>query len=244
MGNGKIRKSGRGERTAARAKTRSRIGPRAASRARIEARILAAAEKIFAATGFEGATTGAIAKAAGLPKANLHYYFKTKAELYARLLADILAMWLATADRIDANGDPAEALAHYIREKIALARRRPLASRVFANEIIHGAPRLKGFLARDLKAWVETKARFIRAWIAAGRMRAIDPAHLFFAIWAATQTYADFAAQIAAILGRSRLNAADYRLAADQLTTIFLTGLGLDSGVQPVRKGKRRHNTG
>lgn len=219
-------------------------GLRAASRARIEARILAAAEKIFAATGFQGATTGAIAKAAGIPKANLHYYFKTKAELYRRVLADTLALWLATADRIAADRDPAEALDHYIRAKIDLARRRPFASRVFANEILHGAPHLKDFLACDLKAWVAVKGKAIRHWIAKGRMAAIDPAHLFFAIWASTQTYADFAAQIAAILGRSRLNAADYRLAADQLTAIFLTGLGLDSGVQPARKGKRRRNTG
>src|SRR5690242_9006825 len=57
-------------------------GIRQISRASIEARILAAAESVFAETGFSGATTAEIAKRAGVPKANLHYYFKTKTDLY------------------------------------------------------------------------------------------------------------------------------------------------------------------
>jgi len=204
-------------------------GIRQISRASIEARILAAAESVFAETGFSGATTAEIAKRAGVPKANLHYYFKTKTDLYRQVLQGILELWLGTGDLIKPESDPAEALNHYIAAKIELAQQRPLASRVFANEIIHGAPEIGDFLQEELRDWVDRKARVIDGWIAAGKMRRIDPRHLFFMIWANTQTYADFAVQIAAVLGRETLAPEDYQLAARQVSEIILTGCGLNA---------------
>lgn len=202
-------------------------GIRARARARIEANIRRAAEEVFAEMGFEGASTSLIAKRAGLPKANLHYYFKTKNDLYQFVLRDIIELWLNTAQEIQPDGDPATALAHYIGQKIDLARDRPIASRVFANEVLHGAPRFDEFMRRDLKEWVERKAAIIEGWVAQGRMDAVDPKHLFFMIWATTQTYADFTVQIAAVLGRRDLTESDYRLASDQITRIILKGCGL-----------------
>src|SRR5260221_248924 len=113
------------------------------------ARILDAAERVFAENGFAGATMAQIAAAAGLPKANLHYYFGTKEALYRALLEDILALWLDAADAIVPERDPAEALGHYIRAKMAHSQSRPFASKVFANEVLHGAPHLKGYLALE-----------------------------------------------------------------------------------------------
>jgi TetR/AcrR family transcriptional regulator len=205
----------------------SNVGIRARSRARIEASIRKAAEEVFAEMGFEGASTSLIAKRAGLPKANLHYYFKTKNDLYQFVLRDIIELWLNTAQEIQPEADPATALAHYIGQKIDLARDRPIASRVFANEVLHGAPRFDRFMRQDLKDWVERKSAIIETWINAGRMDRIDPKHLFFMIWSTTQTYADFATQIAAVLGRRELIDEDYRLAAQQITTIILKGCGL-----------------
>ncbi|MBU2499561.1 MAG: TetR/AcrR family transcriptional regulator [Proteobacteria bacterium] len=51
-----------------------------------EDRILAAATEEFAANGFYGARTQAIADAAGLNKAMLHYYFRTKENLYGQVI--------------------------------------------------------------------------------------------------------------------------------------------------------------
>jgi TetR/AcrR family transcriptional regulator len=198
---------------------------REVSRATIERRILAAAESVFADTGYAGATTGEIARRASLPKPNLHYYFKTKEELYQRVLTDIIDDWLGSADQIVPGAEPDVALRAYIRGKIELARAKPLASRVFANEIIHGAPHLKPFLETKLRDWVETKTAVIRGWIAAGKIKPVDPYHLFFVIWAATQTYADFEAQICAVLRRDQLGAADYDLAAAQLGGLILDGV-------------------
>jgi TetR/AcrR family transcriptional regulator len=202
-------------------------GVRQRSRANIERRILEAAESVFAETGFNGATTAEIARRAGIPKANLHYYFNTKDELYQKVLTGVLNTWLHTADEITADADPARALAHYITAKIELARTQPIPSRVFANEIIHGAPHLGPYLETSLRNWVDQKSKVMKGWIAAGKMREVDPRHLLFMIWASTQTYADFASQVSAVLGKEQLSPQDYMGVARQLTEIILRGCGL-----------------
>ena len=207
--------------------------PLGAKRKLNESRILAAAEEVFAETGYAGATTAAIAEKAGLPKANLHYYFRTKDARYRRVLEDILEQWLATGDQIAAGADPAQALSAYIAAKIEHSRRRPLASKVFANELLHGAPRLGDYLRREVRQWVAAKAKVIDGWVAAGAMAPVEARHLFFVIWAATQTYADFDCQVAAVLGRDRLREGDYQSAAQLITRLVVEGCGV---VRPPRQ--------
>src|SRR5205809_223252 len=101
---------------------RSEERPAGAKRRDAEARILAAAERIFAETGYSGATTAAIAERAGLPKANLHYYFRTKEALYRRLIERILEEWLASGDQIRPDAAPAEAFSAYIAAKVDASR--------------------------------------------------------------------------------------------------------------------------
>lgn len=196
-------------------------------RQRNVARILAAAERVFAARGFQGASMSKIAREAGLPKANLHYYFGTKEAIYRALIANVLEQWITAFGEISEDDDPAEALEGYIRAKLELARQRPLASRVFAMEVLQGAPILRPVLEQDLRRWVEDKARVMRRWAERGLMDPVDPAHLLFLIWAATQTYADFDVQVRAVLGRAELSDADYETAVDTLTHIVLKGCGV-----------------
>ena len=192
-------------------------------------RILKAAERMFAETGFAGATIAGIAAKAGLPKANVHYYFPTKGDLYRALLSDILEMWLAPLDRIRADADPATALTDYIRAKMEASRTRPLASKVYANEILHGAIHIRNFLSEDLKKLVDEKAAVLDGWIAEGRMAAVDTHHVFFMIWAITQHYADFDTQIRHVLGRPRLSRTDFEHITAELSKIVLRGLGVAS---------------
>ena len=194
-------------------------------------RIMKAAEKVFADNGFHGSTTAAIAEEAGLPKANIHYYFGTKAKLYRAVVDDIIALWLSTFRDIGETDDPATTLADYIREKMKLSQNRPNASKVFANELIRGAPRINSYLETELKDWVEEKAAIIDHWIADGRMAPVDSQRLLFHIWAMTQTWADFEVQWAAILGRKKkLNTADFDAATDAIITMVLRTCGL----QPI----------
>ena len=190
-------------------------------------RILAAAERVFAAAGFGGARMAEIAAASGLPKANLHYYFRTKEGLYRAVLDNIVGIWLSATDQILPESNPSAALASYIRRKMVYSRTRPHASKVFANEILHGAPQLGSFLGRELRALVEEKSAVIEGWIARGLMAPVEPRHLFFVIWAMTQTYADFEVQVRAVLGRRRLRPGDYQTGSELIERLVLCGCGL-----------------
>lgn len=212
-------------------RARADADPGAAPKGRIreanEAGILRAAEQVFARAGYSGATMGEIAERAGLPKANLHYYFGSKQALYTAVLHHTLAAWLTGLDAIVPEADPAEALADYIRMKMAQTAERPDASRVFANELLHGAPELGPLLRKELRALVRDKAAVIDGWIAAGKLAPVDATHLFFTLWAATQTYADFEPQVCAVLGRRRLGKAEIERATRHVLTLVLRGCGL-----------------
>jgi TetR/AcrR family transcriptional regulator len=192
-----------------------------------ESRILGAAEKVFARAGFGGATMAAIAQASGLPKANLHYYFGSKDVLYRAVLARILNDWLMPTHGITADADPRTAIEQYIRAKMALSAQRPDGSKVFANELLHGAPVVHGLLAKELRQMVHDKAAVVQGWVDAGRMAPVDSIHLFFTIWAATQTYADFDVQVAAVLGRKALTSRDHARATEHVVSLILRGCGL-----------------
>jgi len=192
-----------------------------------EALILDGAEKVFARAGFGGATMAAIAQVSGLPKANLHYYFGSKDELYREVLARILQDWLAPAQAITPEADPKTAIEAYIRAKMVLSAQRPHASKVFANELLHSAPVVKTLLATELRDLVNAKASVLQGWIDAGRMAPVNPVHLFFTLWAATQTYADFDVQVCAVLGHPKLTAQDHSQATEHVVSLLLRGCGL-----------------
>ena len=192
-----------------------------------ETLILGAAEKVFARNGFSGATMAAISTASGLPKANLHYYFGSKEVLYRAVLARTLGDWLAPTQAITADADPRAAPEQYTRVKMALSAERPDGSKVFANEMLHGAPVVSAILKSELRPLVLEKSSVIQGWIDAGRMAPVDPTHLFFTIWAATQTYADFDAQVCAVLGRKSMGSKDYDRATEHVVSLLMRGCGL-----------------
>jgi TetR/AcrR family transcriptional regulator len=172
--------------------------------------ILDAALEVFSAYGFRGTTVDQIAAKAGMSKPNLLYYFRRKQDIYVAVLERTLDDWLVPLRALDAHGDPVAEIARYISAKMELAKAKPAASRLFANEILHGAPMIGPFLKGPLKELVDEKADLLRRWSAAGKIAVADPYLLIFAIWAVTQHYADFDVQIRAILGEraDRLNAA------------------------------------
>jgi TetR/AcrR family transcriptional regulator len=162
--------------------------------------ILDAALEVFSAHGFRGATLDAIAEVAGLSKPNVLYYFASKEAIHAALLIQLLDTWLDPLRDLDPNGDPVEEILGYVARKLEMARAYPRESRLFANEIVQGAPRMMAEIEGPLRSLVDETAAMIRGWIAEGRLAALDPHHLIFSIWATTQHYADFDVQVRAIL--------------------------------------------
>ena len=162
--------------------------------------ILEAALDVFATHGFRGATVDMIASRAALSKPNILYYFDNKEAIHRALLDRLLTTWLEPLHQLSADGDPTEEICAYVQRKLELSRDFPRESRLFANEVLQGAPRLLSELKGPLRQLVEAKADVIRSWIAAGKIAPLDPVHLLFMIWATTQHYADFDVQVHAVL--------------------------------------------
>lgn len=179
--------------------------PTARPRTRIQAKnresILDAGLDVFSTNGFRGATLDQIADVAGLSKPNLLYYFSSKEDIHTTVLSRLLDTWLDPLRRLNPAGEPIEELLGYVRAKLELSRDFPRESRLFANEILQGAPRMRAAIEGDLKALVDEKSVVLTTWMDAGRIARVHPVHLIFSVWALTQHYADFDVQVRAVLG-------------------------------------------
>ncbi len=202
-------------------------GHKAAIREENEKAILEAAEEVFAEYGFSGASTSRIAERAGIPKANLHYYFPTKEELYRRVIDNIFNIWLEAANSLDDSDDPGQALTRYIHTKMDLSRSRPLGSKVWANEIIQRAPMIQDYLEVTLREWTDSRTGMIQRWIDEGKILPIEPRYLLYMIWATTQHYADFGHQIATLNEGRELSDEQWEEAKRTATEIILRGIGM-----------------
>lgn len=190
-----------------------------------EALILQAAEKVFAEAGFGGATMQLIADVARLPKANLHYYFATKEELYRKVVSNIFDIWLHAAESMDNAPGPVEGIGAYIDAKMEISRRHPDGSKVWASEVMHGAPVIQDYLETTLRDWTAGRVALIQGWIDAGQMAAVNPDHLLYMLWAATQHYADFGHQIETLNG-GPLTDVQWREAKESVKAMILRGIG------------------
>lgn len=197
-----------------------------------EAIILPAALHVFSRKGFKGTTMADIAEKAGLPKGNLFYYFSSKQALYQTVLEHILEDWLTPLDSIHSQADPRDALELYVRQKMAFSFDHADASRLFAGELLQGAPSLQEALNGILKARVAEKVDVLKGWIAAGRLHALDCEHFFFSLWSMTQTYADFSVQVEAVMGHSLTSPSERERATRHVLDSVFRMCGLESPQQ------------
>jgi TetR/AcrR family transcriptional regulator len=197
------------------------------SRIQLENRaaIAEAAVSEFSARGYHGATIDAIADKAGMSKPNLLYYFPSKEAIYRTVLEQIVEEWLSPLMTLDPTADAVEELRRYISLKMRMSADRPEASRLFASEVLAGAPILKDFLETRLKSLVEEKSAILQGWIDDGKLAPVDPVHLIFMIWATTQHYADFAAQIDAVTGAQSKKPGFNEQASQAVLSILLNGV-------------------
>lgn len=202
-------------------------GKRTEIRRENERMILDAAERVFAEAGYGGATMQLIADLAGLPKANLHYYFPTKEALYRQVVRNIFEIWLHAADSFDHAPGPVEGIGAYIEAKMEISRRHPYGSKVWASEVMHGAPVIQDYLESTLRDWTAGRMAVIQTWVDQGKMAPVDPRHLLYMLWAMTQHYADFGHQIETLNGGQPLTDAQWREATETVKTVILRGIGV-----------------
>ena len=191
-----------------------------------ETLILRAAEKVFAEAGYGGATVQLIADMAGLPKANLLYYFASKEDLYRRVVQTIFEIWLQAAAAMDNAHGPVDGLGAYIDAKMEISRRHPDGSKVWASEVMHGAPVIQDYLETTLRDWTSGRAALIQRWVDEGKMAPVDPEHLLYMVWATTQHYADFGHQIQTLNGGKPLSNAQWQAAKTSVKSMILRGIG------------------
>ena len=193
-----------------------------------KALIFNAAKKEFVTHGFKGASIKRIAERANIPRANIHYYFQDKTDLYQQLLSNIIELWNRDYDTLDASQEPKQALSAYIRAKVMHSKNDPDSSRIFASELIHGAPVLHDYLHSDFKTWLQTKVAVINSWVQQGLIDQVNPHHLLFLIWSSTQHYADFNVQVLAGLDKEAMTDNDFEEVVSSLTHFILKGCGLE----------------
>jgi len=190
-----------------------------------EERILDAALEIFSSYGFRGATVDQIADRAGMTKPNLLYYFRRKDDIYLSVLRRTLEAWLQPLEALGDSDDPRAEIRAYLDRKLEMSRDNPKASRLYAMEILQGAPVISEVLTSRLKRLVDEKVVVMRRWIAEGRMAPVDPYHLIFMIWATTQHYADFDVQVRAMIGDAADEGSHFATATRTLEDVILGGL-------------------
>ncbi|WP_188036317.1 TetR/AcrR family transcriptional regulator [Pseudomonas sp. EZ-C24] len=191
-------------------------------------KILHAAEKVFAEKGFGATSMGDIAEQAELPRSNLHYYFNTKDDLYRAVLQDLLEVWKQDALCFERFDDPRVVLTSYIRAKMSHSRSRSLGSKIWAEEMLHGAPLLGTSLDESLVPWAQSKENKIRRWVEEGQILPVEPSALLYMIWAATQHYADFGYQVTLLNGGEPLSDMAFERAIQTVTGVILRGIGLE----------------
>jgi TetR/AcrR family transcriptional regulator len=216
--------------------TKPVVKRRVLDRDRLEADLVAIAVRVFAENGYEGASVAAVAEQAGLSKQNLMYYFPTKQALYARVLDEVLDDWLARMDLLaDPEGEPADMLRAYIQAKLRFSREHPYGSRVYAMEVISGAPLYGAQIRQRVVPLVRKDIEVFERWIAEGRIAPVNATHLLFAIWAMTQSYADFSAQMGLVLNRKTLTRRDFDDAEQTIVEMVVRAVSLPSPPSTAR---------
>lgn len=187
--------------------------------------ILEAASEEFAARGFDATQTRDIAARAGVPKANLYYYFHSKENLYAKVLLGFVQPLLEASAVLRESDNPITGLQAYITARIRIAREHPHIAKVFSDELLLGGRQLPQECRDLLYAEAQRNVECLRSWIDRGLLAPVDPEHLMLFIWSATRTYTNLGWQMAHITGRQAPQDEDYAMAAATITRLVLEGV-------------------
>ena len=195
-------------------------------RDKLEADILQHAVKMFAECGYEGTSIASIAAEVGVSKQNMLYYFASKQILYQRVLDDVLDAWLDRMNSLaDESREPQDLLRSYIQAKLRFSRENPWGSRVYAMEVIGGAKIYGEEIRKKVIPLLRKDIATFERWMKQGKIAVVNPTHLLFAIWAMTQSYADFATQMTLVLNQKKLTAKDFDAAEKLIVDMVLAAV-------------------
>ena len=169
-----------------------------------------------------------IADRAQLPKANIHYYFKNKKNLYEKVLRGIIEEWNDGLVTMTVDSDPKTVIEAFVRTKLHQAFAYPNSHKLFALEVISGAPHLHDFMSTTMQEWALDKMEVMKVWHEQGKIAIKDPLQLLILIWATTQRYAEFETEIVGLLNKPAYDEQDEARAAEFLVPFILRGCGIE----------------
>lgn len=206
----------------AQARTDRKTPPSQAARIRErnEEKILKAATEIFARKGLDGARIAEIAKRAKVPHPNVYYYFRTKQEIYRRLVVTLIADWDSALENISPEREPLEAIEAYVRAKFDHACKHSAETRLFANEVLTGARYLTPATRRHMREITTRYAKIIDGWVADGKIAHVDSRHFLVMIWATSEFYSFLAPVVCDALQKRSLKTEDFKSGADALVAV------------------------
>ena len=169
-------------------------------------RILAAAERHFAAEGMAGARTEEIAAAARANKAMLYYYFGNKRRLHRAVLENLFRQLLRSSNAPAKKGQsPRERLRVIVTGYFEFLATHPNYPRLVQREAMEAGHNFGWIVREYLRPFHDRLVRTIREGIAAGQFRRVDPDHTALSILGMTTSYFAGAPILSAIVGRDLL---------------------------------------
>ena len=199
---------------------------RHARAAETRAAILRVAADKFAAAGLAGARTEAIARAAGVNKALLHYHFKTKEGLYAAVLEDHLKEFSRRArDTLTAPGSPRDIVLSFVSLHFDFISARPYYPVLFQRLLLTGGTSIRRPLRKYLMPVGKGLIRVISAGIRAGEFRRVDPFQMAVSIVGVTVHYFSSAPMVRELRGVDPFGVAALRQRKAQVLEFVRFGL-------------------
>jgi len=143
-----------------------------------EGRIVDAAKKVFIAKGMDGARMQEIANEAGINKALLHYYFRTKNKLFEKVFSIVFGDVLHVIEQAVTNETEFEQfLENFIRQYIKLLKNKPFIPQFVIHELNRKPERIVAQI-QSKNVIKEKMFRIIERAVEKKEIRPIQPVHL------------------------------------------------------------------
>lgn len=205
--------------------------------------ILQAAIQEFANEGVAGARTDAIARAAGVNKALLYYYFKDKETLHGAVLDHVFSGLAARMDQVLKQPlPPREKILAYAKAHFDYIAASPIYPKLVQREMMRagrgGSPHIRRIVDHYLRPVEQKLVGVVRQGIASGEFRKVDPLHFVLSLVAMNVFYFGSAPMIALITGQDPL--APPLVAARRAAVLDLVSAALFSHHETSARGKSK----
>jgi TetR/AcrR family transcriptional regulator len=148
-----------------------------------ERKIMEAAKQVFHKRGYFGARMQDIADEAGINKAMLHYYFRSKDNIFEAVFQEAIGkVFGKIMSSFAIDGSMEEKLEAFADSYIDLLLSEPYIPAFVIHEINHNPERIKRFLSEKITIDPKILVNMINADVAQGKIRDIDPVQIILTL--------------------------------------------------------------